>query len=68
MTIDLLHRAVPTRYTDEGLRALSGGSSILPESIQKYLEGKFSDALEDVAKAMMELAKSLPPPQLAEKA
>ena len=24
VTIDLLHRAVPARYTDEGLRALSG--------------------------------------------
>ena len=34
----------------------------------KYLEGKFGDALEDVSNAMLELAKSLPPSQLAEKA
>ena len=34
----------------------------------KYLEGKFGDALEDVSRAMLELAKSLPPPHLAEKA
>jgi len=38
------------------------------ESVQKYLEGKFGDALEDVSNAMLALAKSLPPPQLAKKA
>jgi hypothetical protein len=68
VTIDLLHRAVPAKHTDEGLRALSGESPICPESVQKYLESKFSEALEDVSKAMLELAKSLPPAQLAEKA
>jgi hypothetical protein len=36
--------------------------------VQKYLEGKFGDALEDVSNAMVELAKSFPPSQLAEKA
>ncbi len=32
------------------------------------MESKFGDALEDVSKAMLELAKALPHPQLAEKA
>ena len=68
VTIDLLHRAVWAKYTDEGLRALSGDTPIRPESVQKYLESKFGDALEDICKAMLELAKSLPPAQLAEKA
>ena len=68
VTVDLLHRAVPAKHTDEGLRALSGESPIRPESVQKYLESKFGDALEDVSNAMLELAKSLPPSQLAEKA
>jgi hypothetical protein len=36
--------------------------------VQKYLESKFGDALENVSKAMLELAKSLSPPELAEKA
>jgi len=48
VTIDLLHRAVPARYTDEGLRALSGESPTHAGSVQKYPEGKFGDALEDV--------------------
>jgi hypothetical protein len=68
VTIDLLHRAVPAKHTDEGLRALSAESPIRPESVQKYVEGKFGDALEDVSRAMLELAKSLPPSQLAGKA
>ncbi len=68
VTVDPLRRAVPAKYTDEGLRALSRESPIRPESVQKYLEGKFGDALEDVSNAMLELAKSLPPPQLAGKA
>jgi len=60
-TVDLLHRAVPARHTDEGLRALSGESPIHAGSVQKYLEGKFGDALKEVSKAMLELVKSLMP-------
>jgi hypothetical protein len=44
--IGLLHRAVPAKHTDEGLRALSGESPIHPESVQRYLASKFGDALE----------------------
>jgi len=36
--------------------------------VQKCLEGKLGDALEDVLNAMLGLAKSLPPSQLAQKA
>jgi hypothetical protein len=68
MTIDLLHRAVPAKHTDEGLRALSGEDPVHPEDVEKYLEGKFGNALEDVSSAMLELAKSLPSSQLMEKA
>jgi len=68
VTVDLLHRAVPAKHTNGGLRALSGESPIHPQSLQKYLESKFGDALEEVSRAMLELAKSLPPPQLVEKA
>jgi hypothetical protein len=68
VTVALLHRAVPALHTNEGLQALSGEIPIHPESVQKYLEGKFGDALEDVSDAMRKLAKSLPPSNLAEKA
>ena len=59
---------MPTKNTDEGLRALSGESPIRPESVRKYLESKFGDAFEDASSPMLELAKSLPPSELAEKA
>jgi hypothetical protein len=52
VTVDLLHRAVPAKPTDEGLRALSGESPIRPESVQKYLESKFGDGIEEVSNAM----------------
>jgi len=68
VTIDLLHRAVPAKRTDEGLRALSGDSPIQPGSVQKYLESKFSDSLGEVYEAMLGLAKSMEPSRLAEKA
>jgi hypothetical protein len=67
VTVDLLHRGVPAKHTDEGLRVLSVERPIRPESVQKYLESKFGVVLEDVSKAMQELAKSLPPSSLAQK-
>jgi len=68
VTVDLLHRAVPAKHRDEGPRAFSGESPIRLECVQKYLASKFGDALEDVSKAMLELANPLPSSQLAEKA
>ena len=67
VTVDLVLWLVPAKHTDEGLRALSGESPIRPESIQKYLESKFGDALEGVSDAILELAKSFPPSELAKK-
>jgi len=59
---------VPVRYTNEGLRALSNDRPIFPESVKRYLESKFGDALDEVDDAMKELTNSLPPSDLAEKA
>jgi hypothetical protein len=66
--VDLLHRAVPARHTEEGLRALSNDRPISPESVKRYLESRFGDALDEVHEAMKQLAKSLTPSELAEKA
>jgi hypothetical protein len=38
VTVDLLHRAVPARYADEGLRAVGGDSPIHPESLKLILK------------------------------
>jgi len=68
MHVDLLHRAVPVTVTAGGLRALSKGKPIAPESVQRYLEGKFGDALGAVEQAMEELAASLDAGELARSA
>ncbi len=64
VTVDILHRAVPVARTTAGLRALSGGRPIDPDSVRRYLEGKFKDALAPARRAMAGLARSLPPGEL----
>jgi hypothetical protein len=68
VTVDLLHRAVPAKHTEEGLRALSNDRPISSESVKRYLESKFGDALDEVCEALKGLAKSLTPSELSEKA
>jgi hypothetical protein len=66
--VELLHRAVPVIQTPEGLRALSKEKPITPASVEKYLLGKFKDALGPVSAAMTELANSRDPEELASEA
>lgn len=62
--VSILHRAVPCRRTDEGLRAITNGKPISPESVQRYLDGKFGADLETTKKAMERLARSMTPKEL----
>lgn len=64
-SVDLLQRAVPATLTGEVLRALSKDKPIKPESVQRYLESKFGDALDDATDAMRTLARSISPDELA---
>jgi hypothetical protein len=68
MHVELLHRAVPVVQTPEGLRALSKDKPIAPDSVQRYLVSKFSDALPAVEGAMLALANSMPPDELSRRA
>ena len=68
LMVSLLHRAVPTMYTDSGLRALSKEKPINAASVQRYLESTFGAALEDAYEAMQKLATSRPPTILADEA
>ena len=63
--VELLHRAVPAEQTPEGLRALSKDRPISPASVQRYLESKFGDRLDDARKAMKRLARPMPARELA---
>jgi hypothetical protein len=62
--VELLHRAVPVIQTPEGLRAISRNRPLAPDSVQRYLEGKFGDSLQAVETAMLDLASSMPPEEL----
>ena len=66
--IEILGRAVPVINTGEGIRALTKDKPVEPESVQRYLEGKFGESLEAARAAMQELAGAYPPEQLARRA
>ncbi len=69
VAVDLLGRSVPAVRTPQGLRALGKDDKPdSPEAVQRYLAGKFGDALADVRRALSELAGSLAPAALATRA
>jgi hypothetical protein len=63
--VDLLHRAVAVIQTPKGLRALNKDKSVTPESVERYLQNKFGERLDEVRKAMEHLARAQPPAKLA---
>ena len=65
--MELLGRALPAVNTDQGVRAVIKSKPIEPEGVERYLEGKFGDALPEVRKAMTELALALKPDDLAQR-
>ena len=68
LEVRLLGRMIPVVRTPDGLRAVEKGKAGLPQSVERYLRGKFGDALEEVRGAMEALAASLPSAELARRA
>jgi hypothetical protein len=66
--VDLLGLALPAINTDQGVRAVVKSQPIEPGAVERYLESKFGDALPEVRKAMMQLAKAFEPEKLAQRA
>jgi len=64
----LLHRAVPCVRTSEGLRAVAKDRPVKPDSVERYLAGKFGDALPAARSAMEALARAFEPEDLGERA
>jgi hypothetical protein len=62
----LLGREVPALSTEQGVRAISRGQPVSPDSVERYLQNKFGADLPEVRAAMEELAASLPPERLAD--
>src|SRR5262249_42906435 len=69
-TIDvgLIDRVVRIARVPEGLRAVVKNRPIDPASVELYLGEKFGDQIDAVAEAMINLAETLPPSRLAERA
>jgi len=65
--VALLGRALPAVNTGQGVRAVVKSKPIQPDGVERYLEGKFGDALPRVRKAMMELAYALDTDELAQR-
>jgi len=66
--IELLGRGVPAVKTPQGLRASIKGEEIDAESVQKYLQQKFGEDLDEARTAMEKLAKAYTPKQLESEA
>lgn len=66
--IDLCGRAVPATNTDDGIRAVQKGRPVVPDSVRRYLKGKFGDDLKAVRSAMQKLARAYTPQELAHNA
>ena len=66
--IELCSRPVPVKNTEDGVRAVVKDKPISPESVSKYLQGKFADSFEAVSAAMRELAESFEPEDLGQRA
>lgn len=66
--VQLCGRPVPAKETDAGTRGVVKDKPVEPAAVEKYLQGKFGDALPDVRAAMEELAAAYDPATLAEAA
>lgn len=66
--VDLMGREVPTMHTRQGIRAAIDGKPIDPESVERYLNKKFGDHLDDVRRELEGLARSHSPEDLAREA
>jgi hypothetical protein len=66
--VPLMGREVPATKTADGIRALAKGVAVAPESAERYLEAKFGPDLDGARRAMEELARSVGPAELADRA
>ncbi len=66
--VELCGRSIPAKKTPHGLRAVVLDKPIDPESVMRYLEGKFGEALPEVRAAMDALAASFTPEELRQSA
>jgi hypothetical protein len=62
--VELMGRSINVVQTEVGIRATVKGKATTPESVERYLQSKFGDALPDARRAMEKLARSRLPREL----
>src|ERR1700686_2583338 len=62
--IEICGRQVPAINTPDGVRAVIKNQPIEPKSVERYLESKFGESLDNARSAMRDLAKPFRPGQL----
>ena len=62
--VELLGRSVPVVDSARGLRAVEKNRAVTPTSVERYLRGKFGDALPEARAAMEALAAAHEPDRL----
>jgi len=66
--VEVCGRPVPAKNTADGVRAVVKDKPIEPEKVRTYLTSKFGDDLAAVREAMADLAGSMDPNHLADRA
>ena len=66
--IRLCERPLPAKNTKSGIRAVIRDQAISPGSVQKYLESKFGERLQEAEDAMTDLANAFEPEVLDDQA
>ena len=66
--VEVCGRSVPVTNTEDGIRAVRGRKPMDPDSVRRYLEGKFGRDLKAVRSAMQKLANAYKPRELADHA
>ncbi len=66
--VEILGRGIPVVRTPQGLRAAIDGEEIRPESVERYLQQKFGEDLDEARAAMRTLAEARSPEELARRA
>lgn len=64
--VEVAGRPVPVKRTERGVRAVVGEAAIAPQSVEKYLRGKFGEDYDEARAAMEGLAASFTTQELGE--
>jgi hypothetical protein len=64
--VEVCGRPVPAKRTREGIRAVVRDEAIDPAGVERYLQSKFGESLQEVREAMQGLAAAYPHERLEE--